>query len=103
MLPIHDERLNDSLAGLLQRRPLEHVNKADDRAFAFRHSDRVTRCGRNPIEALLQFSLAERISKLAQESRRCGKIRRPKVANDHCAFVLPGPFAATVGAARLPC
>lgn len=65
MPPIHDERLDDGLAGLLQRRPLEHVNEADDHPFTFRHSDRVIRCGRDSIEALLQFSLAERIPELA--------------------------------------
>lgn len=67
------------------------------------YSDAVIRCFPDAIEAPTDLLLVEFVAELAQQNGYRRQVGWLNIANDHCVFVLPGPFAATVGVARLAC
>jgi len=94
---VYHKGLNHGLAGLLQCRPLEHVQQADNPAVDIGHPDAVVWRLRKVVEAVPNLPFVHLIAELPQQRGHGRKIGRPGVSNDHCGFVLPGRLAAKVG------
>ncbi len=75
------------------------MQQAHDLAIDVGHPGGVIRRLHEMAEATADLVLGKFIAELAQQGGHGGQISWRKVANDHCAFVLPGPRAAKVGAA----
>lgn len=99
----HHERLDNRLAGLLQGRSLENMQQPDNLSIDNGYSDAVIRCFSDVIEPSPNLLRVELVAELAQQVGYRRQVGGLNIANDHCVFVLPGPFAATVGVARLAC
>ena len=100
---VHNERLNDRLAGLLQSRPLENMQQPDNFPVDNGHSDAVIRCLPHALEPSQNLLRVQFVAELTEQIGHRRQVGGLNFANDHCVLVLPGPFAATVGVARLAC
>src|SRR5437763_264933 len=86
---VDHQRLHNGLATLIERRPLEHVQEADDIAALFRNDHTMPGRRQDPGKAPAEFCLLRRIAQLTDQPLRGGKISRLGVTKLGHAYLRP--------------